>query len=152
MHYRIRFLSAKPIRQAFARRTLLQNPGAEAQLKAFAEQKSSEWIVVAVDYDSNDQRFSGRAMQLLNSANIGTMANTTYLETKDGKRNFVKQYMAPIKDGMGAKFVFPRVVDGQPFIKEDSGYVRFYSEIFGDLKLNMRFEVPDMMYEGALEY
>lgn len=152
INYRIRFLSAKPIRQAFARRVLTQNPGAEAQLKTFAEQKSPEWIVIAVESESNDQRFSGPAMQALNSANIGTLANNTYLETKDGKRVFIKQYMAPIKDGMGAKFVFPRIVDGQPFIKEDSGYVRFYSEIFGSIKLNMRFKVQDMMYDGALEY
>lgn len=152
VHYRIRFLSAKPVRQAFARRLILQNPQAAAQLKTFAEQKSADYIVVAVDYESPDQRFNGKVMQALNTANLGTLANTTYLETKDGKRVFIKEYKAPINDGMGAKFVFPRLVDGQPFVKEDSGYVRFYSEVFGTVKLNMRFKVQDMLYEGALEY
>lgn len=152
VHYRIRFLSAKPVRQAFARRVILQTPQAEAQLKAFAEQKSADYIVVAVDYESSDQRFNGKVMQTLNSANLGMLANTTYLETKDGKRLFLKDYKAPINDGMGAKFIFPRTVDGQPFVKEDSGYVRFYSEVFGTVKLNMRFKVQDMLYEGALEY
>src|SRR5581483_5425997 len=49
------------INQAFARRVELQNPKLSEQLRAFAERKSDQWIVVAVDYDSKDQRFSGKA-------------------------------------------------------------------------------------------
>lgn len=156
VNYRIRFLSARPIRQAFARSILLQqktqSPQLEEQLKAFAEQKSSEWVVVSVDFDSTDRRFSGPAMQLFNSANTGILQNNTYLEIKDGKRLFLKEYRAPINDGMGAKFIFPRLVDGKPFITSESGFIRFYSELSKDIKLNMRFKVQDMMYDGQLEY
>jgi hypothetical protein len=156
VNYRIRFLSARPIRQAFARSILLQqktpNAQLEEQLKAFAEQKTKDWIVVAVNYDSTDQRFAGAAMQLLNSANTGVLQNNAYLEIKDGKRVFLKEYRAPINDGMGAKFVFPRLVDGKPFVTEESGYLRFYAELTKDLKLNMRFKVQEMMYDGQLEY
>lgn len=156
VNYHIRFLSAKPIRQAFARSILLQqktpNAQLEEQLKGFAEQKTSEWIVVAVSYDSSDQRFAGTAMQVFNSANTGGLQNGTYLEIKDGKRVFLKEYRAPIADGMGAKFAFPRLVDGKPFITPESGYIRFYSEFTKDLKLNMRFKLEDMMYDGQLEY
>lgn len=156
VNYHIRFLSARPIRQAFARTILLQqktpNAQLEEQLKGFAEQKTLEWIVVAVSYDSTDQRFAGTAMQVFNSANTGSLQNSTYLEIKDGKRVFLKEYRAPINDGMGAKFVFPRLVDGNPFITPESGYIRFYSEPTKDLKLNMRFKVQDMMYDGQLEY
>lgn len=152
VNYRIRFLSAKPIRQAFARRLMLQNPQAEAQLKAFAEQTSADWIVVAVDYDAGDQRLSGKVMQAFNSAALGTLKNNTYLETKDGKRIFLQDYKQPLKDGMGAKFVFARLQDGEPFVDAQSGYLRFYSEVASDLKLNMRFKVSDMMYDGKLEY
>lgn len=154
--YRIRFLSAKPIRQAFARSILLQqkspNAQLEEQLKAFAEQRTQEWIVMAVSFDSTDQRFSGPAMQIFNSANTGILQNNTYLEIKDGKRVFLKEYRAPINDGMGAKYIFPRLVDGKPFVTPESGYVRFYSEISKDIKLNMRFKVQEMMYDGQLEY
>ena len=152
INFRIRFLSAKPVRQAFARRLMLQNLGAEVQLKAFAEQASNEWIVVAVDYDSSDQRFSGRVMQTFNSANLGLLSNNTYLERKDGKRIFLKDYKAPTGDGLGAKFVFPRLYEDKPFVSEDSGYVRFYSELGTEIKLNMRFKVAEMLYEGRLEY
>lgn len=152
INFRIRLLSAKPIRQAFARQLMLKNPQGEAQLKAFAEQTSNEWIVVAVDYDATDRRFTGRVMQALNSANMGLLANATYLERKDGKRVFLKDYKAPTKDGLGAKFIFARMDEDKPFLSEDSGYLRFYSEVGKEFKLNMRFKVSDMMYEGKLEY
>lgn len=152
--YGIRFLSAKPIRQAFARRVMMQNPQMAEQLKAFAEQKSEQYIVIAVDYNSPDRRFSGPAMQQFNSANLGILKNSTYLERKDGKRIFLEQYMTPINDGMGAKYVFARMLDGKPFLEKDSGYIRFYSEFPGTpaLKLNMRFKVAEMIYEENLEY
>lgn len=163
VNFRIRFLSSRPIRQAFARTILLQQKEAdsqkpeqlkamEAQLKTFAEQKSPEWVVVAVSFDSTDQRFSNSAMQVFNSSNVGILQNNTYLEVKGGKRIFLKQYIAPINDGMGAKFVFPRVVDNQPIVTKDGGDIRFYSEVSKDIKLNMRFKLADMMYDGQLEF
>lgn len=154
LNYRIRLLSARPIRQALARRLMLQNPQAEAQLKAFAEQRSPDFIVVAVDFDSTDQRFTNRAMQAFNATVIGSLANAAYLERKDGKRVFIKDFKPPISDGMGAKFVFPRKLEGEdrPFIKEEDGYLRFYAEVGKDIKLNMRFKVTDMTYDGSLEY
>jgi hypothetical protein len=154
LSYGIRFLSAKPIRQAIARSVILKNPQMTEQLKAFAEQQSDKYIVVAVDYKSSDRRLTGQAMQLFNSANIGLLKNGTYLERKDGKRIFLDQYMAPINDGMGAKFVFPRMLDEKPFVDKDSGYLRFYSEFPGatPIKLNMRFKIADMIYEEKLEY
>lgn len=152
VNFRIRLLSSKPVRQAFARKVILQNPQAEAQLKAFAEQVTTDWIVVAVDYESKDQRFSGKVMQSFNSAIASTLKNNTYLETKSGQRVFLADYKAPIKDGMGAKFIFPRTVDGKPVVDAESGFLRFYSEVVKDVKLNMRFKVSDLMYDGKLEY
>lgn len=60
--------------------------------------------------------------------------------------------MAPINDGMGAKFVFPRTLDNEAFVTEKSGFLRFYSEMAKNIKLNMRFKVSDMTYDGKLEY
>ncbi len=91
-------------------------------------------------------------MQAFNSAVIGTLKNNTYLKTKDGKRLFLQQYVAPSNDGMGAKFVFPRAVDGEPFVNANGGYLRFYSEVSPEIKLIMRFKLSEMMYEGVLEY
>jgi len=152
INYRIRLLTAKPIRQALARRAQIQNPALADQLKAFAEQQTDKYIVVAVDYDSKDRRFSGPAMQVFNSANTGSLKNNTYLENKDGKRLFLQEYIAPIGDGMGAKFVFPRTLNNELFVNEQSGFLRFYSEMAKNIKLSMRFKISDMMYDGRLEY
>jgi len=152
VNYRIRLLTAKPIRQALARRAQLKNPELAEQLKAFAEQQTDKYIVVAVDYDSKDRRYSGPAMQIFNSANTGVLKNNTYLETNDGKRLFLQEYIAPINDGMGAKFVFPRNIDNGPFVNEQGGFLRFYSEMAKNIKLNMRFKIADMLYDGKLEY
>jgi hypothetical protein len=152
INYRIRLLTAKPIRQALARRAQIQNPQLAEKLKAFAEQQTDEYIVVAVDYDSTDRRFSGPAMQVFNSATAASLKNNTYLENKDGKRLFLQQYIAPINDGMGAKFVFPRTLNNELFVNEQGGFLRFYSEMAKNIKLNMRFKIADMMYDGKLEY
>lgn len=152
LNYRIRLLSARPIRQAFARRTGMLNPQLTEQLKAFAEQTSDKWIVVAVDFDSTDRRFSGQAMQLFGAANAAGLKNSTYLEVKSGQRLFLEQYIPPGNDGMGAKFVFSRMIENEPFVTEASGYLRFYSEISKEIKLNMRFKISDMTYDGKLEY
>jgi hypothetical protein len=156
LNLRIRFLSAKPIRQAIMRVVESQqktpNPQLSQGLRDFVERKFDQHIVVAVDYDSSDQRFSGPVMQLFNSANLGVLKNTTYLEIKGGKRLFLQDYKPPINDGLGAKFIFPRTVDGEPFVTLESGEVRFYSEFSNGLKLNMRFKLADMLYDGQLEY
>jgi hypothetical protein len=152
INFRIRLLTAKPIRQALARRAQMQNPELAEQLKAFAEQHTDKFIVVAVEYDSKDRRFSGPAMQVFNSATTSVLKNNTYLENKDGKRLFLQEYIAPINDGMGAKFVFPRTFNNELFVNEQSGYLRFFTEMAKSLRLNMRFNIADMTYDGKLEY
>lgn len=152
LNYHIRFLSAKPIRAAFAKLITAKDPAMAEPLRAFVDRDFSDYIVVAVTYDASDRRIEGPVMQTFNSANTGVLQNATYLELKNGKRLFVSQYQAPSQDGLGAKFIFPRKVDNQLFILPDSGEVRFYSEVGKNIKLNMRFKVADMMYEGKLEY
>ena len=150
--YRIRFLSAKPVRQAFARIISLDHPEMSPLLRDFVERKFDRWIAVAVTIESRDQRFSGKALQAFNSAVTQVLKNKTYLERADGKRLFLETYQAPSADGLGAKFIFPRIVDERPFLNLQSKEVRFVSEIAKDITLNMRFKVADMVYEGQLEY
>lgn len=153
--YRIRFLSARPIRQAFARMIALdqqaEDPKVKKYMEDFVERKFDQWIAVTVGFESRDQRFSGKALQAFASATTGSLKNNTYLERKDGKRLYLHIYQAPSSDGLGAKFIFERIVDERPFLNSKSGEVRFVSEI-ATVNLNMRFKVEDMMYDGKLEY
>jgi hypothetical protein len=153
VHYFVRFMSAKPIRAAFVRIVELRGAAAEqvAQLKTFVDRDFGDYIVVAINIEGNDRKKIGPAMQELMSANLEGFKGTTYLERKDGKRVALMEYRAP-QDAFGAKFIFPRTLDGKPFIEAESGEVRFATELGKTVKINRRFKVSDMMYDGKLEY
>ena len=156
VNYHVRLLSAKPVRQAFMRVIELAQRTPDKELidglQSFVQRDFSDFIVVAVAFDSTDGRFSGPALQAFASNNLGSLKTKTYLERKDGKRVFLMQYHAPINDGLGAKFIFPRIVDEKKFITAESGSFRFYSEVTAQLKLNISFKISDLMYNGQLEY
>jgi hypothetical protein len=154
--YRIRFFSARPVRQALARMMELQQklePAMLERLRNFAELQSSGSIIVTVSFEASDGRTSGKAIQAFAGAVTGTLKTNTYLErSSDGKRLFIEEYVAPGKDGFGARFIFLRDMDGQPFISPEAGSIRFYSEFGPGIKLNTQFKVADMKYKGQLEY
>jgi hypothetical protein len=154
IHYRVRLLSAKPIRAAFVRMIELQGatPERVAQLRTFVDRDFADYIVVTVTVDGNDKKRIGPAMQEIGAADATALKTTTYLERKDGKRVSLMDYRAPVQDGLGAKFVFPRMLDARPFIDANSGEVRFFTEVGKVLKISKRFKVAEMMYEGKLEY
>ncbi|HEX7332864.1 MAG TPA: hypothetical protein VF290_15270, partial [Pyrinomonadaceae bacterium] len=156
VNYHVRLLSAKPVRQAFMRVMELTQKNLDQDtlkgLRSFVERDFSDYIAVAVTFDSTDGRYSGPALQAFASATLGTLKNKTYLERKDGKRLFLMDYHTPINDGLGAKFIFPRLVDERNFLNADSGSFRFYSEVSNSIKLNVTFRMSELMYDGQLEY
>lgn len=156
LKYGIRFFSARPVRQAFIRMIQVQRKDLEADVIArmnnFAELQSGESIIIAVTLEGTDKRFLGKAMQIIDSAVTGTLRNSTYLERNDGKRVFLEEYVPPGKDGFGARFIFPRMVDERPFLTTEHQDVRFVAEFGPSIKLNMRFKLSAMMLDGKLEY
>lgn len=153
--FRVRFFSARPVRQALVRLMELQqkpDPQVAEKLRNFAELKSTNSIIVTVTYESNDQRYSGIVMQQFNSAITATLKNEAYLERSDGKRLFLEEYIPPGKDGFGARFIFLRELDGQPFITGNIGQVRFHAQYPNGIKVDRPFKIADMMYDGGLEY
>ncbi len=153
--YSVRFLSAKPVRAAFARRVLLAkgqpDEALTAQLQTFIDRDFADYIVVSVGVEVADQKMAAPIMKAFTSASAEALKNNVYLERKDGKKLFLMDYRAPVEDGMGAKFVFARTVDGQPFLGE-SDTVRFVAQLNERMKLNTRYKLSDMLYDGKLEY
>jgi len=153
--YSVRFLSAKPVRAAFARQVLLSKPEPDealtTQLQGFIDRDFSDYIVISVGVEVGDPRMAGPIMQAFTGATAEVLQKTVYLERKDGKKRFLSDYRAPVQDGMGAKFVFKRVVDGQPFLSENDS-VRFVAALNEKMKLNTRYKLSDMLYDGKLEY
>ncbi len=75
IRYRARFLSAKPVRAAFARIVVLKKPDAgenlSTQLQGFVDRDFADFVVVAVTPEAADPRLVGPTMQLLNYGDRG---------------------------------------------------------------------------------
>ena len=156
MTYGIRFFSARPVRQAFVRMIQLQKkdltPDMMSRLNTFAEIASEDSIIIAVTVENPDANMLGKAMQIMRNSTTIYLKNTTYLERTDGKRVFIEQYTPPGGDGFGARFIFPRNLDGKPFLGPDITGVRFVSDLGSSIKLDMKFNVAEMMHNGILEF
>lgn len=154
--FRARFLSAKPVRGAFAR--ILQLRKAEAdeslstQLQGFVDRDFGDYVVVAVTPEAADPRLVAPTMQFLTNATSDVLKEKVYLERKDGKKLMLADYRPPGPDGMGAKFVFIRTLEGQPFLTAESDNVRFFAQLTEKIKVNLKYKVSEMMYDGKLEY
>lgn len=184
INFRVRFLSAKPTRQAFVRLLELQQKGKvpedlAARLKAFATADFPDYIVVAVTVESDKaSNMLQQAKSALLKLTTNELKNNTYLSIKDGRRLFLKEYQPPGKDGLGARFIFTRLVDGEPFISEKGAEILFHTDLSGGSALdatipnsdipsrdasgrtassygftiNTRYKIKDMMFEGKMEY
>jgi hypothetical protein len=155
--YFIRIYSARPIRQAFIRLVQLQqkniDPETLARMNAFAEKQAGDSIVMAVTVDGPDAKPIEKVMQVLRNETTGTLRSISYLERSDGKRVYLNEYVPPGKDGVGARFIFPRKLDGQPFLDSKSASVRFRSEVGeGSIKFDMIFNVKEMIVDGEVEH
>ena len=157
VNLRIRFLSAKPVRQAISHLMELTNrekitPQLAERLKAFAAADFPDYVVVTVTSESDRaSRLFQETQAAFHKLTTGELKNNTYL-LAGGQRVFIKEYQPPGNDGLGARYLFPRMVDGKPFITPETGDVLFHSEPAGAVALNMRYKVKEMMYDGKLEY
>ena len=153
--YHVRFLSAKPVRAAFARMVMMTKSAPDAnltaQLQGFIDREIADYIVVSVGVEVENEKLAAPLMRAFSAATTEALQKNVYLERKDGKKLYLMEYRAPIEDGMGAKFVFPRKLDGQPFLSENDS-VRFVAEFSEKMKLNTKYKLSDMLYDGKLEY
>ena len=172
--FHIRFFTAKPVRQAISRSMELQHKGElpeplAAKLKALATADFPDYVIITVTCESDRaSNMLQDAKSLFQRLTTGAIKNGTYLVAKGGQRVFLQEYQPPQNDGLGARFVFPRLVDGKPFITPESGEILFHAELGGNSELNTtlsnsdvarnrfllntRFKVKDMMFDGKLEY
>jgi hypothetical protein len=157
VNFQVRFFSARPIRQAIIRMMELNakgkmTPEEITKRHDWAEFKPDDSIIITVNFTGTDQRYTNDAMQALNSAVTATLKNNTYLQRSDNKQLFLQEYVPPGADHFGARFIFLRKPDGQPFVDANTKEIRFYTDLGGGMKVDRRFKVADMMYEGQLEY
>ena len=158
----IRLLSARPIREAYARIQQIQygyGQWTDEEKRQFDELTRpgleldvDRWIVVAVSFRSNDTREESAVRQFFQSETTATLKNRVFLSTEQFSQIKLSAYFPPREEGVGAKFVFPREVDGIPVVSTESTEVAF--ELLGvpgaEPQLRTTFLVKGMVFEGEL--
>lgn len=132
--FHIRFLSAKPIRMAIARSLQLNSKGrvnVEA-LQNFVDTSEDKYIAVILTVTARpvgSSSASGYNTALMSQRTPDLASNTT-LATDSGKRVYLANYQPPGRDGLGARYLFPRTLpDGSPLLSGDDKEIRFETVI-----------------------
>lgn len=125
----VRFLSALPIREAYARVQQIQHGYdtmtseekrrfEEAQLPNL-DMDVSKWIVVSVTFRSNDPNEESTVRHFFQSETVETLKTKVFLCTTLCPQVELSAYFPPEEESVGAKFVFRREVDGVPVVTRE---------------------------------
>lgn len=146
--YYVRFQSAKPVRMALARLSMINGNPDPQVIKDFIETPLAGGdIVVMMSVAPGQDRTE------LDSATTDLLKNETFLITKKSKRRIhLKQYLTPAEaGGLDAVFIFPRQENGEDLITLEEKEVRFVTEFGSGTKINRKFKLKDMVFQGKLE-
>jgi hypothetical protein len=160
----VRFLSARPIREAYARIQQI-NHGYDRMLpeekqrfekaqQPNLEMDVSRWIVVSVSFRSNDPNEESSVRRFFQSETVKTLKNKVYLSTPACPQLEISAYFPPREESVGAKFVFPREVNGAPVVTKDCQNITL--ELLEAAGANSRvraiFAVKPMIIDGRLTF
>jgi len=127
--YYVRFLSARPIREAYARVQQIQHgydkmsPEEKLQFEAAQlpnlDLDVSKWIVLSVSFRSNDPNEESSVRRFFQSETAKTLKTKAYLSTLSCPQVELSAYFPQREESVGAKFVFPREVNGVPVLTKE---------------------------------
>jgi len=171
--FHIRFLTARPVRMAFARLALLERqPKPDpASLSPFIERTDPDRIIVAVNITTEPRSSSSLHgyWAALMSLSTPALSSNTSLTTNTGKKVYIGLYRPPTGDGLGARYYFPRrLPDGTPLLTGAEREINFETQIslvevgahsatpgLGEQtrtdRIWVSFDLRKMVFEGQLE-
>ena len=156
-----RILSSLPVRRAFVR--VEQHAHDYDSLSASEKERFDDlttpgleldfedWIVLTVSFRSNDPDNEREVDRYLEVSTTDSLKNRAFLSTSSVSQVRLRGYYPPQGDGVGAKFVFPRVVDGRPVVGDDTDTLVFELEIPGaEPILSVTFVIRELKWGGEL--
>jgi hypothetical protein len=158
----VRFLSARPIREAYARIQQIQygydqmDPEQRQRFDVLQrpalDLKVDDWIVVCLGFRSNDPNEESSVRRFFLSQTAETLKTKAFLSTSSFPQVEIHEFFPPIEESVGAKFIFPRMIDGRPVVSEKGESLVFeLLEVPGaEPRLRAAFFVEEMMQEGNL--
>ena len=159
----VRFFSALPIREAYVRMAELMNNYDEMapdQKQEFAKRFSralkldvNTRVIVAADVASNVAETDRDLKRYFATATVDTLKQNVYLITPKQGRIQLIEYYPPSADGTGAKFIFPRNVNGNASVEQGDKQITLELYIPPvNQKVRVDFKVAEMSYQGELSY
>lgn len=160
--YYVRFLSARPIREAYARIQQIQHgydKMSPERRRQFEEAQSpnldldvSRWIVVSISFRSNDPNEESSVRRFFQSETVKTLKTKAFLSTSSYPQVELSAYFPQREESVGAKFVFPREVNGVPVLtKECSSITLELVDVPGtNARLRATFAVKPMIVDDQL--
>ena len=149
--FNIRFQSAKPVRMALARLSLLYRRRDHRQAAELVQRRpfGDQYIVVAVSGSQGENHRRG-----LDQANLRQLGTHTYLALKaSGRRIELERYVPPREaGGREAFFLFPRTREGKDQVTPKEKEIRFVSQLGWRTRLDRKFKLKNMVFDGILEY
>jgi hypothetical protein len=159
-----RLFSAEPVREAYVRMLQIMNHYnslAPAQKQIFDSKVDwllhadvSKEVVVALFYHTNDPLSERSINQWFATQTAGTLRQNAYLYTSSaGQVQLIKYFPAHGSGGLGARFIYPRMINGKPILQAGDQRMRFqlYVPQVGQT-IYLDFQPSQMMYKGQLSY
>ncbi|MFB3905297.1 MAG: hypothetical protein ACE15E_17750 [Acidobacteriota bacterium] len=133
--YVVRFFSAPMIRQAYVRALQIDTKydsmspemkqAFDAKMERALNISFPDQIVVSLTFETNNRELAMEVNRQLNQVTKEQLKQKVYLITDRLGRIDLMDYAPPSPDGTGAKFIFPRNVQGGPVLTSEDKEVRF---------------------------
>ena len=157
----VRFLSARPIREALVRLQQIERGYDRMDASAKSEFDGltgrllnpdlGRWIVVTVNFRSNDPDTDRSVKQFFQSQSFETIKNRVHLSTLRFPQLEISAYYPPQGEAIGAKFVFPREVGSVKVLSDQDKTVTFQLDPVGiESDLIVDFSLAPMKINGEL--
>jgi hypothetical protein len=157
-----RLMSSLALRQAYVRWLELRNNYDEmpperqqefdSKVNSLLQADVSQEIVLALSYQSNMPVTQRDLARFFDSATAATLNQSSYLYGPRGRVDLLKYFPAN-GEATGARFIFPRMVNGQPVLQPGDKEMRFelYVPPLGQV-VRVAFDARKMIFQGKLDY
>lgn len=169
--YTVRLFTALAIRQSYVRWLQLmkgydsmpadQKKALDAVTDKALAMTFPDQVIVSLHFESNNRQLAMEVNRRLNELTKEQLKQQVYLITDRLGRIDLLDYWQPSPDGTGAKFVFPRMVNGQPILTNEDKEMRFELFVPGTEamtkngighKVFVTWKVPKMIVNRQLMY
>ena len=161
--YTVRLFTALPIRQAYIRMVQLMNNydgmkeseqvEFDKRFQPALHMDTSKQVIVNLDFSTNDNQLRLDVQRTLQQTTADQLKQSAFLISDRFSRIPIEAYYPPSPDGTGAKFCFPRQVDGQPVATPEDKDLKFELYVPGtDHKVFVSWKVSKLMFDGELAY